>query len=170
MDKKGYITLIAAIFITGLVIAACCGGTTTTTTTKTGQQKAKVYKVGETIKYGETEMVVNSYRSWEGDEFNKPGEGNLYYIVNVTFKNLSNNTQNYSTLMEMNLKDNKGQKYNPEVVSSDEVKAAPEGSVPPGSSLTGEVVFKISKEASGLQFQFSGGIAGEPILVDLKTD
>ncbi|GHO75171.1 hypothetical protein KSD_29420 [Ktedonobacter sp. SOSP1-85] len=85
------------------------GTSTSSSTTSQTSQQVKHFKAGETVKVGDTwEVVVNSAKTSDGDDYTKPDAGNAFLIINVTVKNISNKEQDISSLLNFKLKDKDG--------------------------------------------------------------
>ena len=91
--------LLSLLGVLALVIMAC-GGTSDNAGTSVGSNgtsntsssnTSKHFKVGDQVKVGDTFIVtVNSFKTSPGDEFDKPKSGNVFVVVDITIKNVSN--------------------------------------------------------------------------------
>jgi hypothetical protein len=80
-------------------------------------------------------------------------EGMEYVILNVTLENGTNKNQAFSTLLNMSLKDDTGQKYTDAFGAKK--TDSPGGQVVPGDKLRGEVAYEVPKTATGLRFIYA---------------
>lgn len=132
------------------------------------QEKPKVetFKIGDSVKAGNLVFTVNSTRTDEGNEFIKPAEGKIYYIVDVTVENTGDESEVVSSLMMFKLFDADG--YNYSVTFGPETKGSVDGEVAAGRKIRGELVFEIPEEATGLELQIDPTVFGSgQIIVNL---
>lgn len=126
-----------------------------------GETEQTTYSVGDVIEVGDLTMVVNEVTYPEGDEFNKPDEGNKFVVVDLTLENRGAEAATISTLMQMSLKDATGQRYDVDLMA--EVAsggASPDGELAPGEKLRGQVGFQVPETAEGLVFVYDADVFG----------
>jgi len=117
-------------------------------------------------------MVVLGWDTPPGGGLNKPDEGNEFVAVELVLVNKGEDPASVSSMMQMILKDETGQRYSLDFAGS---KAAggrpPDGELAPGERLRGKVGFQIPKEAKGLVFVFDAQVLGTgKVLVDLGPE
>ena len=118
---------------------------------------AKHFKVGDQVKVGDTWVVtVNSAKPHGPTEFDQPKSGDTYLVIDATFKNVSSDEQNLSSLLQLSLKDSTGQKYDETIVTF--VKGSPDGKVAAGDLLRGQVVYEVPKAQKAFTFAFESDI------------
>ena len=125
----------------------------TTPTTDQTQTDGKHFKVGETVKTGDTwEVTVNSAKTSNGDDYEKPDAGNTFIIINVTTHNISNKEQIVSSLLNFKLKDSDGTEGKVAFLGTG-TSQPPDGKVAAGDQARGDLVYQVS--ASKKQFTLS---------------
>ncbi len=139
-------------------------------TTQTGQttqpQTATTYKVGDQIQSGDYVVSVNAVRKSSGSGFVKPKEGSAYVIPNVTIQNNSKDKTTISSLLQMYVKDDEGNKYDPALTSDATGKV--DGELLAGEKVKGDVGFEIPTTAKGLKFYYTAAwLTGQSITIDL---
>lgn len=113
--------------------------------------KNEKFKVGDSVKFDDLVVTVNSVRNSKSQIF-KPDEGNVIILVNVTVENKGKDDENISSLLQTEVSDNDGYKYNLTIV--DDAKGSLDGTVAAGGKLRGEIAFEVPKAAK-LEFTFS---------------
>jgi hypothetical protein len=150
--------------ILALVIMACgdTGANTGTSvgssgTSNTGSSNtSKHFKVGDQVKVGDTFIVtINSFKTSPGDEFDKPKSGNVFVVVDITIKNVSNDEQDISTDLQCTMKDSTGQKYDETILSS---ATDPGGKLAAGDIVKGQVPYEVSASQHDFTFAFEADI------------
>lgn len=131
------------------------------------QAKTETYKIGDSVKAGNLVFTVNSTRVDTGNEFIKPDEGNIYYIIDVTVENTGDKSENVSSLMMFKLFDSDGYNYN--ITFGPETKGQVDGEIAAGRKLRGELVFEIPKEATGLELEIDPTLFGSGKII-VKLD
>jgi len=128
--------------------------------------KTETYKIGDPVKAGNLIFTVNSTRTDKGGDIIKPGEGKIYYIVDVTVENTGDKSENVSSLLMFKLFDSDG--YNYSVTFGPETKGQIDGEIAAGRKLRGELVFEIPEDAMGLELEIDPTIFGSgKIIVEL---
>ncbi len=126
------------------------------------------FKVGEAVKVGDTwEVTVNSVKTNNGSEYLKPKDGKTYLVVNVTTKNLTNQEQNMSSILNFSLKDTTGQKADIAIIPN--VDVAPNGKVEAGGLLRGNLAYEVPKSEKKFTLSFQNNLlSGGQTLWDLS--
>lgn len=159
--KKGKGWLIALGIVAGVVVL--CGvigaiasnsntnkgtkATDTTTTTSnntTDKPPAAVsqhFKPDELVKVGEVwEITVSNIRTNTGGEYSLLKPGNVYVLIDVNFKNITNEEKSLFGNADWNLKDTQGQKYDAGYTSD---ASPPDGKIEPGGPAKGTLVYEV---------------------------
>jgi flagellar basal body-associated protein FliL len=177
--KRGRLWLIVGIIVV-VILAACIGVSTlvlkssntgtviqnsqnssqnnTPASTPTTAPSSQHFKVGDQVKVGDTWIVtVNSATTSKGSDISTPKSGNIYLVLDVTLKNVSNQEQNVSSIAQFTLEDSTGQKY--DETYTDFAKPAPDGKVEAGSPIRGQFVYEVPLSEHHFTFAFEAEIA-----------
>lgn len=135
-----------------------------------GESTVDSYAVGETVTIGDFTLTVNEVTFPEGDNFNKPNDGKKFVVVDVTFENVSGESANLSSLLQMTLRDSTGQKYDVDLMaSSASGGSSPDGELVAGEKLRGQVGYQVPIDATGLMFVFDADVFGAgKVFVELE--
>ena len=169
--------LLSLLGILALVIMAC-GGTSANTGTSVGTNGgsptatsgssggSKHFKIGDQVKVGDTYIVtINSFKTNPGDEFSKPKTGNQFVVVDATFKNVSSQEQELSTLLQCTLKDTTGQKYTETITLG---VTPPDGKLAAGDLVKGQIAYETPLAQHDFTFAFEEDfISGGQTIWDL---
>ena len=157
---------LAIIGMAALLVLLACGesanvGTTVAgggkTSASTAVPKASAFKLGDIVKVGDWQVTLNSVKSSAGGDFDTPKSGNVYLIVDATFQNISAKAQTLSTLLQVNLKDSTGQKYDTTIASS-VVTSSPDGDVNAGDMVRGQIVWEVPTAMKQFVFAFKSDV------------
>lgn len=121
--------------------------------------KTEVFNIGDVIKMGDLTIVANSVRTDKGNDFIKPDEGNIYYIVDVTIENKGEEEATISSLAMFELYDDEG--YNYSITVGPDTKGKVDGNLGAGRKMRGELAFEIPADAKGLELVFEANIFGK---------
>jgi hypothetical protein len=126
-----------------------------------GEQAQEMFAMGDLIEIGDLTLTVNEVTNPPGDDFNKPDEGNIFVVVDVTITNNSSAAENISSLMQMSLKDDTGQGYDLDLTASMASDGkTPDGEIAPGETIRGQVGYEVPEDATGLVFVFDADVWG----------
>lgn len=164
-----FVPVLGLLLAIGAVIMACSGSSTGNTgslTTGGGSSTttAKHYKVGDQVSVGGIYTVtINSAQTHAATDIDQPAAGNTYLVVNVTLKNTSSSEQNLSSLLQFNLQDSTGQKYQEAITSFQQ--QSPDGKIEAGSLVRGDLVYEVPTAQTKFTLSFEADIAssGETI-------
>jgi len=99
-------------------------------------QEAQVpvsYGVGDIISIGDVVMLILGWDTPQGDDLIKPDEGKKFIAVDILLVNQSSETIAISSMLQMGLKDDTGQKYIIDLMASTATgSSAPDGEIAPG--------------------------------------
>ncbi len=117
------------------------------------------FNIGDTVRLSDLEITVHGVRSSFGGDFISPSEGNYFVFVDVSFRNTSSTPTSISSLLQMELRDSEGRRYDVDFAASTDTQAnTPDGDIAPGATLRGESPHQIPIGATGLVWAFSGEI------------
>ena len=161
------ITLFSCLLLLiGALLACGASSNTNTGSTSTSSSQssapttapAKHFKLNDVVKVGDTwNITVESAKTSPGSDYNKPTKASdVFLIVTVAMKNLSSQEQNVSSLVQFNLQDTTGQKYNP-TIDPDE-GATLDGKVEAGSPLKGVIAYEVPANVKSYTFNFQNDI------------
>ena len=116
---------------------------------------------------GELRVKVNSVKEYDGGDFNKPNQGNIYLNIELEIENDGFDTRNISGIYA-SIKDDENNKYNESFVSVPQGSPTIDGELPSKQTVKGIVGFEVAKDAKGLVLQFeSGKFDGKNAHIDL---
>jgi hypothetical protein len=126
-----------------------------------GETQQQTFKVGDVVKIGTLNIIINGVTPPQDSDFAKPSQGNKFLIVDMTLENKGQNADNISTMIQMSLKDASGQSYKVDfkaMMASG--GTSPDGELAPGEKVRGQVGFEIPTNATDLVFVFDADIFG----------
>ncbi len=189
MNGKHYFMPFLALAIL-LLVSLACGNSTSPTLVATSvppadsgsqqeqptQAPAPVtqqnYKVGDVVSIGDHVLVVLGWENVQPSDFIKPDAGKKPVAVELLIVNNSQAAMSVSTLLQMSMKDDTGQKYAVDFMASTAIGGASvDGELVPGEKVRGKVGFQVAENATGLQFVFDAGVFGSgKVFVDLGAE
>jgi len=130
------------------------------------------YKVGDVIAIGDHVLVVLGWENVPANDFSKPDAGKKFVAVELLIVNNSQSAMSISTLLQMNMKDDTGQKYDVDFMASTAIgSGSVDGELAPGEKVRGKVGFQVAENAQGLQFVFDASVFGTgKVFVDLGAE
>jgi hypothetical protein len=184
-NSKKFIPFIALAIL--LLVSLACGSSTSPSLLATSvspggagsqqEQPAQApaaaiqqnYKVGDVIAIGDHVLVVLGWENIPAGDFSKPDAGKKFVAVELLIVNNSQSSMSVSTLLQMAMKDDTGQKYDVDFMASTELEGGSvDGELAPGEKIRGKVGFQVGENAQGLQFVFDASIFGSgKVFVDL---
>lgn len=78
----------------------------------------QTYNVGDAISIGDIIITVNEITFPIGDQFFKPDEGKKFIVIDLTVENKGASAYMLSSLLQMTLKDDTGQKFDTDFTAS----------------------------------------------------
>lgn len=166
-------SLISLLLLTALIFAGCGE---TATPQKVGEESAPVaqtentsnnegettkvetFKIGDVISIRDYVFTVNSTRTSNGDDFMKPDDGNIWYIIDATVENKSDEPVSISSLLMFTLSDSEGYSYD-QAFGAD-TKGSLDGELAPGRKMRGEIAYEVPESASGFELIFDADVWG----------
>lgn len=148
-------------FCIAMFTLLACGESTSNTGTAAGGTKPTTtniaprhFSVGQQVKVGDTWMVtLDNVKTSKGSDYAKPKDGNVYLLVTVSMKNVSNQEQTVSSLGNFSLQDSSGQKYTQTIYP--DAGTAPDGKVEAGSPIKGVLVYEAPTSMHQFTFSFA---------------
>lgn len=114
--------------------------TQTTSETKSEQSQQQEYKVGDTVKLGDREFVVNTTRRASAVGYSTPKTGKEFVIVNVTIRNLGKDEVSYNPF-DFKMQDINGAQESTTYASLDDNLSS--GTLAPNGKVTGSMSFEV---------------------------
>ncbi|EGT0001093.1 DUF4352 domain-containing protein [Clostridium perfringens] len=166
--KKGLIILLSAMI--GASVFTGCGNDTPTKVESQKQEqqnKTETFKVGDTVKTKDFNITVNKVTTSDGGEFIKPQDGNEFLKVDITVENISDKSQNVSSVMMFKVVDKDGRSYDQSFTENQNGQL--DGEVGAGRKMSGEYIVEVPKGSTGLQLEFNSSLlSGGQVIVDLN--
>jgi hypothetical protein len=130
------------------------------------------YQVGDIVSIGDMVLVVLGWDSPPKDEFTKPEEGNRFVAVDLLLVNQGDETKSVSSMLQMTLKDDTGQRYNEDLMAAVATGySGPDGELAPGERLRGKVGYQVPEGVTSLIFVFDADVWGTgKVFVDLGPE
>lgn len=130
------------------------------------------YKVGDVVAIGKNVLIVLGWENIPGNDFSQPDPGKKFVAVEVLLVNQSQSSASISTLLQMSLKDDTGQKYDVDFGASMAIgQDSVDGGLAPGERVRGKVGFQVNENAQGLQFVFDASVFGTgKVFVELGAE
>ena len=154
----GIVVLIVAI----VVISASHGGqaSTNTTTGSQGGQSAqsagpKAYAVGQSAMLDGWTVTVNSAKTVQGGQYDSLKAGDVFLELDVSARNETGASQEFSSLISFKLKDATGQSYNETVSSA--APTSPDGNVANGTPIRGTLTYEVPASLKAFTLDFTPG-------------
>lgn len=116
-----------------------------------------VHEPGDTIEHGSVPVTVNEYRT-EGSlgDVAEPAEGNEYAIVDISITNNTGEQQQFSTALQMLLKDGAGYTYQEDLTATSQLDRGFDEATPIGDGKTrrGQLAYQVPADESPLYWVF----------------
>lgn len=140
---------------TGTVVSTSNSSTTTNSTNQTAQQPTQQhFKVGDTVKVTDWQIVVNGIKTSSGGQYDTLKPGKRFIEVDVSMTNVSAQERNTSGIVDWTLLDSTGAKADWTTVS-DGSAAEPDGKIEPGQTLRGTLAYQAPATESKFTLEFS---------------
>lgn len=118
------------------------------------------YNVGDIVKIGDVILVVLGWEDLAGNDFAKPDDGKKFIAVEIVIVNNTKSSLSISSLLQMTLKDETGQKYEPDFSATTLAKSSPDGELAPGEKKRGQIGFQVPADVKGMVFVFDESLFG----------
>jgi hypothetical protein len=130
------------------------------TTEAASESEDANYNVGDIIEIGDVVLIVLGWEVVTNDTFT-PDDGNQFVAVDILFINKSDNVENLSSILQMTLRDETGQKYDTDFMASAATQSgAPEGELSSGERVRGQVAFQVPQTFEELTFVYDASVFG----------
>lgn len=113
----------------------------------------KEFGVGEKVELDGQVVEVTEVEKSEGNEFDKPAEGNEYVIVHVSIENNSDEEISYNPF-NFKMKNSDGQIEDQGLITIDNDTSLSSGELAPDGNVSGTLSFEQPKDDDGLQLIF----------------
>jgi hypothetical protein len=124
------------------------------------------HKLNEVVSVGDTwQVTVTKVSTNQGDDINTPTAGNTFIQIDVSMKNISNQQQIASSLVQYSLTDTSGQKYDENLLSG---AAGPEGNVAAGAPLKGSITYEVPTSTKSFVLSFTPDFSGQLVSWDIS--
>lgn len=124
-------------------------------------------EVGEVGENGPLAIKVVGWTPSAGDEFNKPGAGQQFIVVDLEVKNISPTSRTVSRLLAMSIKTPGGFEYEPTAYFPE--PGFPDGDIQPGQMARGNVAFQVPSNIGSMTFVYDPSLqVGDIVQVKLK--
>jgi len=124
-------------------------------------QTQEIYQTGDPVKISDLviQILEVKYPTWT--EFVKPKEGYKFAAVDIQIENQGSSVQEITSVVQMYLKDETGQKYTFHLGAQSLLDAGlPDDELQPGEKVRGQIGFQVPEDAQNLVFVFDAEIFG----------
>jgi len=123
--------------------------------------RQKIYSVGEQIEISGLVIQALGVSYPSGTDFVKPKEGYKFVSVDVQVENQGDSVQEITSIVQMYLKDNTGEKYTFHLGAQSVIDSGlPDDELQPGERVRGQIGFQVPRDSVGLIFVFDAEIFG----------
>jgi len=123
--------------------------------------RLKIYSVGEQIEISGLVIQALGVSYPSGTDFVKPKEGYKFVSVDVQVENQGDSVQEITSIVQMYLKDNTGEKYTFHLGAQSVIDSGlPDDELQPGERVRGQIGFQVPRDSVGLIFVFDAEIFG----------
>ncbi len=144
-----------------------CGNEITDELKEDDSSNTKAVSLDTFTAAGELRIKANSVEEYDGGEFNKPNQGNIYLNVELEVENDGFDTRNITSVYAT-IKDSENRKYNQSSLGVPLDAPTIDGELPSKEIVKGIVGFEVPKDSSGLKLYFeSGKHDGKIAVIDL---
>jgi hypothetical protein len=170
---KKILLIIGGIIVVLIIIGVAAGGKSNQPTKvgessgqKTEQPKVAEFKVGEVIKLGDREFIVNNVKRTQSiGQYQSAKSGKEYVIVNVTITNKGTGEVTYNPF-DFKIQNSDGAQENQTFAVLDDSLNA--GTLVAGGKVTGSIPFEVKASDPGLKLIFQPSFwTSEKIIVKL---
>ena len=133
-------------------------------------QSQEVFRIGDRVEISDLVIQVLSVSFPAGTEIVKPKEGYQFAAVDVQIENQGSSIQEISSLVQMYLKDETGQKYTFHLGAQSLLDTGlPDDELQPGEMVRGQIGFQVPENPGGLIFVFDAEVFGYgKVFIDLR--
>ena len=141
--KKVLSLLLCLGLVTGLAACSSDDDSKKEAKDKPAEKKKTEYAIGETAEVDGIKITINSVRN-DGGKYSPPEDGNVYFVMDVTIENTTDETFHSSSMISYTLKDGDGRKQDLTILAN--LNGSLDMEVEPGESGKGEIGFKTGPE------------------------
>lgn len=124
-------------------------------------QSQEIYHIGDLIEISDLIIQTLGVSYPTGTDFVKPKEGYQFAAVEVQIENQGSSVQEITSVVQMYLKDDTGQKYTFHLGAQSLLDAGlPDDELQPGEKVRGQIGFQVPEDAQNLVFVFDAEIFG----------
>ncbi len=166
--------IILGLIVIGIIGSAGKKGGTSSTSNTTPQTKVEAAKIGETVQDGDLAFTATSVTTANslGNTYTSSKAQGIFYVVTLKIENKGKETKTIDSSM-ITLTDDQGRKFD-RSIEGQTAKGLSQGKVDlflqqvqPGLSVTGDIVFDIPKDATGLKLVVKSSLFGTSQQIDL---
>jgi hypothetical protein len=123
--------------------------------------RQEIFSVGEQIEISGLVIQVLGVSYPSGTDFVKPKENYKFVSVDVQVENQGDSVQEITSIVQMYLKDNTGEKYTFHLGAQSIIDSGlPDDELQPGERIRGQIGFQVPTDAEGLIFVFDAELFG----------
>ncbi|RLD05842.1 MAG: hypothetical protein DRI65_08035 [Chloroflexota bacterium] len=123
--------------------------------------RQEIFSVGEQIEISGLVIQVLGVTYPSGTEIVKPKEDYKFVSVDVQVENQGDSVQEVTSIVQMYLKDNTGEKYTFHLGAQSVIDSGlPDDELQPGERIRGQIGFQVPTDSAGLIFVFDAEIFG----------
>ena len=123
--------------------------------------RQEIFSVGEQIEISGLVIQLLGVSYLSGTDFVKPKEGYKFVSVDVQVENQGDSVQEITSIVQMYLKDNTGEKYTFHLGAQSVIDSGlPDDELQPGERIRGQIGFQVPTDSAGLIFVFDAEIFG----------
>lgn len=152
----------AALVVIGLsLVAAAVGSDKDDEPSPQTPAAQETYRLGETARTGDFDVTLNEVRDpfQPTNEFEVPSENHRLVAVELTATNTGNDQQTLSTLLGAEVVDSLSRPWDIAIAGTDLPQLG--GSVAPGESRRGWIVFEVASDATDLRLRIKGNLTAK---------
>jgi hypothetical protein len=121
----------------------------------------EIYDIGDRIEISGMVIQVLSASYPAGTDFVKPKEGFQFLSVDVQVENQGDTVQEITSIVQMYVKDNTGEKYTFHLGAQSIIDSGlPDDELQPGEKIRGQIGFQVPLNSPGLIFVFDAEVFG----------
>jgi len=148
--------LLCAALCLCVVVTVACGPARQATPAAPPAGPVQIFAIGDAVEIGDFRITVNKTRTWPGDQWNDPGEGRVWFIIECTLENrnpaasvMVNSWVNFQLVDE----DGRCKGYAGGVGATGSL----DGEIAAGRRMTGELSWAVPLGTKGLELVFKPG-------------
>ena len=121
----------------------------------------EIYQVGDTIAISDLQIQALEVSYPTGTDIIKPKEGFKFVAVEIQIENQGNTVQEITSVLQMYLKDETGQKYTFHLGAQSLLESGlPDDELQPAEKVRGQIGFQVPEAAQDLVFVFDAEVFG----------